>query len=278
MPHLDQKDLVQLCLVGKQTWQLVVLRLWERPILHTIEQFERFSNTVGSALPFGLRNYQRYGDLPRKLDLSMLARRWDKLGYDLLAPVFKHCSRLSDIDMSLCQALDGDQFERLFADNPQIGKSLGYLDISETSFSVAKIVSVLNMLPELTYLLVNETKTDDSVLEAISKSLPDLVCLQIDRCELVSDIGIKALADGCPNLTCLSTRECWGILDTELVDEINAGNGWEDLDDPQNYDSYDYTNSEEEEYEDDTDGSILWYLDEYSMENNLPGFYVHRNR
>ncbi|KAJ2410248.1 hypothetical protein GGI10_004561 [Coemansia sp. RSA 2530] len=278
--HLDQKALAQLCLVGKQTWQLAVLRLWDRPVLRTIEQFERFSRTVGTALPFELRNYQRYGDLPRELDFSMLARRWDKLGYDLLAPVFKHCLRMYDIDMNLCQALHSDQFERLFADNPHIGKSLGYLNISETFFSATSIVSVLNMLPELRYLLVSETETDDSVLETISQSLPNLISLQIDRCELVSDVGIKALADGCPDLKCLTAKECWGILDTELVDRINAGNGWEDLDDPQDYDSYGHSNSEdnEDEGEDDANDFILEYLEEFSMASNLPGFHVQRNR
>ncbi|KAJ2034346.1 hypothetical protein GGI08_002025 [Coemansia sp. S2] len=247
--HLEQHDLAQLCLVRKQTWQLVVSRLWEKPLLHTIDQFERFASSIGATLPFELRNYQCYGDLICELDFSMVARRWDRLGYDLLAPVFKNCSRVKDVDLSLCRILLGDQFERLFIDNPRLCASLTSVDISETLFPVSNLVSVLNILPGITTLVLNETETDDSVLEVVSKSLPSLEWLEIDRCELVTDVGIKAVADRCPKLAYLSIRACWGILNTDLVDKINTRGGWEDLTVSQVYEGSDY--DEDEDYDSD---------------------------
>ncbi|KAJ2738517.1 hypothetical protein GGI20_006262, partial [Coemansia sp. BCRC 34301] len=83
--------------------------------------------------------YQCYGDLLCELDLSMVERRWDKLGYDLLASVFKHSTRLEKLDLSLCQMVSGNQFERLFADNPRVCASLTSLDISETVFPVSSL-------------------------------------------------------------------------------------------------------------------------------------------
>ncbi|KAJ2868317.1 hypothetical protein GGH94_000157 [Coemansia aciculifera] len=252
LPHLEQHDLAQLCLVQKQTWQLVVSRLWEKPLLHTIDQFERFASSIGAALPFELRNHQCYGDLICELDFSMVARRWDKLGYDLLAPVFKHCSRVKDVDLSLCRILLGVQFEHLFTDNPRLCASLTSVDISETLFPASNIVSVLNILPGITTLVLNETETDDSVLEVVSKSLSSLEWLEIDRCELITDVGIKAVADGCPKLAYLSIRECWGILNTDLVEKINARGGWEDLTGSQVYEDSDYSDSDEyEDYDSD---------------------------
>ncbi|KAJ2049495.1 hypothetical protein H4S04_003189 [Coemansia sp. S16] len=121
------------------------------------------------------------------------------------------------------------------------------MDISETLFPVSNLVSVLSILPGITTLVLNETETGDSVLEVVSKSLPSLEWLEIDRCELVTDVGIKAVADRCPKLAYLSIRACWGILNTDLVDKINTRGGWEDLTVSQVYEGSDY--DEDEDYD-----------------------------
>ncbi|KAJ2908432.1 hypothetical protein GGI21_002892 [Coemansia aciculifera] len=263
--HLDQLDFVQLCLVRKQTWQLAITHLWMRPLLHSVEQFELFARSAATALPFELRSYQHYGDLLHDLDLSMVVRRWDKLSYESLAPVFKHCVRLERLDLSLCQHLLGAQFENLFADNPRICASLTFLDISETTFCSHNLIAVLTKLPGITALILGETSTDDSVLEAISKHMPCLEWLEIDSCESVSDLGIKAIFEGCPKLAYLSTRECWGVLDTDVIAQINARGGWEDIEVLQDYDEGEQIGADD--YESDT-----FY--EYNYDNEDPDFYA----
>ncbi|KAJ2454390.1 hypothetical protein GGF42_003612 [Coemansia sp. RSA 2424] len=239
------------------------------PVLLSVEQFELFTRSVGAALPFTLRNYQCYGDLLCELDLSMVARRWDKLGYDLLAPVFKVCTRLRVLDMSLCQTVLSNQFERLFTDSPRICASLTSLDISETTFSIDSMTQVLSKLPGITSLVLNETSADDTVLGVVSKSMPSLEWLEIDSCEAVTDVGIKAIFDGCPKLAYLSTRECWDILNTDLVEQINARGGWEDIDVPQVYEDNEYDDNDE--YDGYDDGEFY----EYNYDTEDPDFYMN---
>ncbi|KAJ2744498.1 hypothetical protein GGI20_002936, partial [Coemansia sp. BCRC 34301] len=76
-----------------------------------------------------------------------------------------------------------------------------------------------------------------------------------------------AVYDGCPKLEYLGTSECWNILDTDLVDKINARSGWENVDVVQVYD-YDVYN-DSDEYGDDDDGQFY----EYNYDTEDPDFY-----
>ncbi|KAJ2744390.1 hypothetical protein GGI20_002995, partial [Coemansia sp. BCRC 34301] len=53
-----------------------------------------------------------------------------------------------------------------------------------------------------------------------------------------------AVYDGCPKLEYLGTSECWNILDTDLVDKINARSGWENVDVSQDYSDDSIDNSD----------------------------------
>ncbi|KAJ2490723.1 hypothetical protein IWW37_002925 [Coemansia sp. RSA 2050] len=79
----------------------------------------------------------------------------------------------------------------------------------------------MTLLPGVIGLKLNVTTTDDSVLVVISQSMPDLELLGIERCG-ASNIGIRALEEGCPELMYLHTEICGGITDTLLVQQING--------------------------------------------------------
>ncbi|KAJ2813693.1 hypothetical protein H4S07_000496 [Coemansia furcata] len=110
--------------------------------------------------------------------------------------------------------------------------------------------AVLSMLPGITTLCLNETDADDAMLKIISTTMPNLEWLEMDDCLHVTDIGLQDVADGCPKLAYLSANECWGILNTDLVEKINAKGGWEDLEGSQASEGYDYADSDDYSFDD----------------------------
>ncbi|KAJ2789905.1 F-box and leucine-rich repeat protein 4 [Coemansia linderi] len=227
--HLAKRDLAQLCLVCKHAWQLVAPFMWDTPSLRTVSQLQLLSRSVGVALPLAVDDCKCYGDLLFSLDLSGVADRWDTVDYDTLAPIFKYCPRLQELNMSGCQKLTDAQFEQLFTYNAPLCSSLVSVDFSDTYFLASSVSRVVELLPGVIGLKLNVTTTDDDVLVAISRYMPDLERLEIERCG-VSDIGIQALDEGCPDLVYLHTEMCGGITDTALVQQINDREEQEEFD------------------------------------------------
>ncbi|KAJ2794632.1 hypothetical protein H4S07_006700 [Coemansia furcata] len=100
--------------------------------------------------------------------------------------------------------------------------SLTSVNFSETCFLVPHLSRVLRLLSGVRKLVLNASTTDDDVLVAISLSMPNLEWLEIEGCG-VSDVGICALAMEYPKLAYLNTKQCGGIFDTHLVQQINSG-------------------------------------------------------
>ncbi|KAJ2868275.1 hypothetical protein GGH94_000262 [Coemansia aciculifera] len=230
--------------------------MWEIPYLPTVKQLELLSRSVSVALPFSIDDYKCYGDFLYKLDLSSVADRWDTIDYNILAPIFKHCMRLEKLNMNGCQKLVEIRFECLFAYNAKLCSSLKSVDFSETFFLVSSVSRILKLLPSVQKLLLNVTTTDDELLVVISQSMPDLEWLEIERCG-VSDVGIRALAKGCPKLAYLRTEMCEGIMDTRLVQQVNAGGKQEAVFDIKGYDTFLRV------FNDDYDDDDYYYYDDY---------------
>ena len=55
------------------------------------------------------------------------------------------------------------------------------------------------------------SKCSDEILYIVSEKCPEVSDVNVSISDLVTDAGIKALANGCPNLENLSIYKCWNI-------------------------------------------------------------------
>ncbi|KAJ2064580.1 hypothetical protein GGI17_000907 [Coemansia sp. S146] len=229
------------------------------------------------ALSLAIDDYKCYGDFLYKLDLSSVADQWDKIDYNILVPILKHCARLEKLNMSGCQKLVEIQFESLFAYNANLCSSLKSVDFSETFFLVSSVSRILKLLPNVRKLMLNVTTTDDELLVAISQSMPDLEWLEIERCG-VSDVGIHALAKGCFKLAYLRTEMCGGIMDTRLVQEINSGGKQEAVFDMKVYNTFLSVFNDDDDDDNDDYGCYDGKFYEYNYDRDDPDYYMNLER
>ncbi|KAJ1831438.1 RNA-dependent ATPase rok1 [Coemansia sp. RSA 2711] len=100
-------------------------------------------------------------------------------------------------------------------------RSLEYLDICETGFSVQAIASVIGLMPNLKHLDISDTDTDDDLLAVISKRNTKLTYLAVAGCINVSNVGIKDIVAACKQLKMIDIAECPYIDDLEFLKANN---------------------------------------------------------
>ncbi|KAJ2315036.1 hypothetical protein IWW52_004134 [Coemansia sp. RSA 2704] len=116
-------------------------------------------------------------------------------------------------------------------------RSLEYLDICETGFSVQAIASVIGLMPNLKHLDISDTDTDDDLLAVISKRNTKLTYLAVAGCINVSNVGIKDIVAACKQLKMIDIAECPYIDDLEF---LKANNIELEMDPERSSDSYAY--------------------------------------
>ncbi|KAJ2002285.1 hypothetical protein GGI04_003404 [Coemansia thaxteri] len=237
--YLRQTDLATLCLVQRDTWRQLVVQLYKEPQLHNMKMLENLANVVGAALPLQLGPHQCYGDFVHSLDLSMIPDRWSLVNGDDIEPIFNYCDHMQSINMNLCLNIEDVKFQNLFDKNPSLCESLTSLDVSELVAPAPVITHVLNVLSNLKSLTLSETKADDHLLAAVAKCMPNLEWLEINRCYHITDAGIALIAKGCPKLMYLAVNKCHGVRNADVIKQINAKGGWEDVTDSESDYSYD---------------------------------------
>ncbi|KAI9501491.1 hypothetical protein BX070DRAFT_227925 [Coemansia spiralis] len=236
---MDKSSLLQICLTCKQGWLYAIALLWSTPDITTMRNFRSFAATVGKPLPHSVGEHAHYGELVRIFDLFMLAGRWERLGYDDVAPVFKHCTRLRKIGMNLCQHISDISFVKLFTENPHLS-SITALDLSELMLEDQAIYEIIGRLPNLHRLELNETNAGYLTCCAIVDSLPNIRWLDLSDCNLMDDNCVRMLLNGCKHLTHLSVEGCFHVVDElniaglavdEWTDEYDASSGYSSAED-----------------------------------------------
>ncbi|KAI8320958.1 RNI-like protein, partial [Martensiomyces pterosporus] len=167
------------------------------------------------------------GGLVRVIDLSLLNGRWERVGYNHLSQILRSCHHIHTLNINLCQYITGDEFKRLFSENPHICRSLTALDIGETQFSDRVIEDVVRMLPNLKSLGLSETATTNRTMDVIAECLPGLEDLDISQCEDVDDDGVARMIEKCKKLKHIDVDGCPMIQDYDPISHLNATWDWE---------------------------------------------------
>ncbi|KAJ1965466.1 hypothetical protein GGI12_000737 [Dipsacomyces acuminosporus] len=189
-------------------------------------QLVAFIDTVEQPTAFNVRGCEKYGDLVRVIDLSLLNGRWERVSYHHLDQILHYCEHITHLNINLCQYLEDSEFERLFSENQAVCQSLVMLDIGETMFAEHSIQKVLRMLPNIKTLGLGETYISDATLSVIAECFPELRSLDINQCTEVHNEGIDALLGACKKLQFIDVNGCY-MLDDERVSQLNSNLGWE---------------------------------------------------
>ncbi|KAJ2490722.1 hypothetical protein IWW37_002924 [Coemansia sp. RSA 2050] len=266
--HLRQPALVQLCQVHKLGRQTVTPLLLRSPQLRTHKQVQAFSRYVGIPIPYVTSMIQCYGDLVQALDLSEIWIQSLAMTYDILSLIFMYCRRVKVLSLKRCHKISGNDFRYLFLAGRELCWSLISLNVTGMHSIIPHLKVVFRQLPNIKTLILNRTNINDAVIIIISQHMPSLELLEIVKCSQVTDVGIQALASGCPKLAYLQTRRCKRIHNVSLLQQISARGGKEvDYDDSGSYEEYyGYYNHENDydsgDYGNYSDGgcSDLWWL------------------
>ncbi|KAJ2850311.1 Dynein regulatory complex subunit 6 [Coemansia brasiliensis] len=138
-----------------------------------------------------------------------------------MSQLLNPCVNLKVLDMNLCGNMRSSELASLFTHNLQMCKSLEYLDICETPFSVHSMATALMIMPELQYLDISDTEADDELLFVISNCNTNLKYISLTRCINVSDAGIELLVEKCKQLETISISDCPYIDNHAFIEEHN---------------------------------------------------------
>ncbi|CAH8361097.1 unnamed protein product [Eruca vesicaria subsp. sativa] len=156
---------------------------------------------------------RNWAELPSEL-MSDILRRLDST--DILENAQKVCtswsSSLRSLRISNCYPITTDGLTKAIVNLP----SLEELDVSYYELSGKCLKVVGQSLPNLKTLKLNchelscpRHVSDDDAL-AIAETMPGLRFLQLHG-NLLSDIGLNAILDNCPNLEHLDLRRCLNV-------------------------------------------------------------------
>uniref|UniRef100_A0A7C9D5J3 F-box/LRR-repeat protein 15-like leucin rich repeat domain-containing protein n=1 Tax=Opuntia streptacantha TaxID=393608 RepID=A0A7C9D5J3_OPUST len=125
-----------------------------------------------------------------------------------LPSLLKRYSQISRLDLTLCPRITDASLSAV------AGDALRSVDLSRSSFftgnGLAAVVARCRNLVELD--LSNATQIRDLAASAIAEA-KNLERLWLERCKLITDIGIGCIAVGCPKLKLISLKWCLGIGD-----------------------------------------------------------------
>lgn len=145
-----------------------------------------------------------------------------------LVQLFRSCS-LTKLDVSLCRQLSDTGAQSALCNCPRLASlALDGTRVSDALVSGLRTLDSLTVLslqgcrlltpsalgqlcllaPNLTWLRLGCTSADDTTVDAISDSLPQLCALSLDGCAALSAVPLPLLLLGCPSLTALDLSRC----------------------------------------------------------------------
>lgn len=130
---------------------------------------------------------------------------------DLLPAVLSRYPSVSRLDLSFCPRVTDACLAMVAL---TLGSSLRSIDLSRSrSFTQAGLESLVTNCSTLVEIdLSNATELSDAAAATIGRA-KNLEMLSLNRCKMVTDMGLGCIAVGCPRLRTLSLRWCLGVTD-----------------------------------------------------------------
>lgn len=130
------------------------------------------------------------------------------------------CQKLTFISINDCNYVTDVGLQALTSGCPNLTE-IKYIFTDSALQLMAKRRLNLTKINISTIEISNGDYISDVGLEAIAECCPQLECFILQRCYDITDWGLKAIAAGCPELTSIDLENCWNITDVGLQAIIN---------------------------------------------------------
>ncbi|XP_053374436.1 F-box/LRR-repeat protein 4-like [Mercenaria mercenaria] len=128
--------------------------------------------------------------------------------------IAKSCPNLEELDIGSCKGIDSDGFYDISS-----LQSLKRLNLYRTNIDQYALLSIIRSCSGLKHLNLGSTDcvhAFDEVLLALGNNTKKLVSLDLWRCRTVSNVGVSALANGCPDLQELDIGWCADVKSSSM--------------------------------------------------------------
>ena len=133
----------------------------------------------------------------------------DGITDDAMSTISQYCPQLTYLDLSGCDDLSDNAIIALF----QGCINLAHLNLGECDFSDASIIAIT--FSPRAHCLLNLTLCDCNITDVsvilLSQGCPNLVSLDVSRCETITDDSVFMLPKGCPKLERILLKGCYQL-------------------------------------------------------------------
>ncbi|CEG84553.1 hypothetical protein RMATCC62417_18337 [Rhizopus microsporus] len=195
----EQYSLGQLISTSKTMHKAALPMLYRSPHFEKMDSFKSF---VANLTP-------EVGSFVYELDLHMLVHRWKSITAVLLTQLTCKTRNLQVLNLDFCVELSNNALREII-------KPLGDLRILGLDDCLllgdVAVEAIVNSCPFIVELGLSSTHIRDKSLFLIAKHLVHLERVYLSSCDHITEVGIKALLDGCKKLKHFDVRDCYNIV------------------------------------------------------------------